>query len=176
MQLIYHIYSNYERPKTKIILFCMLVAIANLINIDNVNYVINYKIAGLIQQNTIYQFINKNGDLVVTNHWIKGAKLVTLSQVEIKSIPPIKFIDPSTNQSNDISIGNINNANRNEVLKDELLQEEKALKYATNILTYAQLGALPGENQTEYLDRIKALNESIIEHTKNIQLLNQLLD
>lgn len=126
--------------------------------------------------NDIYQYINKNGTTVYTNHKIKNAKKVMLPPlINYYNFPnqsdsynhntPIKnYSYNSRNNSN-------NQLNRINILQEELTKETVALQDAKNTLIQALKIKLIGEKKSDYESRIKILTDTTTIHQKNISLL-----
>lgn len=149
----------------------------------------------------IYQYKDKNGNTVFTNKLVKNAKKVTLPPLTVYASPMTKndynarnYTSPelmhgnlkkmptneqrhgqgSINSDNATFTYTTNENGRRQILNEELTHEKQGLEDAVKALAVAKQTVLSSEinNPKQHDARIQALQDTIIEHQKNIKLLS----
>ncbi|MEN9945904.1 MAG: hypothetical protein RLZZ293_290 [Pseudomonadota bacterium] len=146
--------------------------------------------------NTIYQYKDKNGTIVFTNKPTKNSQKVVLPPITVYAAPMTKSdllgkknispkVSSNKNQPATVKIYpktdttqylGTNEQKRQQILTEELASEQKALQDAQQALQNGK-NKLPSEqnNQQQYQMRMQALQDSITEHQKNIDILSKQL-
>ena len=156
---------------------CYLLGILYLINIVN-------SYAG----DEIYEYENSSGQVVVSNIGAAAAKKLLLPPLSVYAQPMTKSDvnaigyttkpDLTHKASSMASSGGLyftqkQNATRTKILTEELSKEEQALSNSQKLLIAGQNIRYQNENSSIYQERINALQDSVIEHKKNIAILTQ---
>ncbi|MCE2705901.1 MAG: hypothetical protein LW807_02370 [Proteobacteria bacterium] len=132
----------------------------------------------------IYQYVNESGHLVITNKPSIHAHKMALPGIAIYA-NPMSANDLYSkgytlySNTNQYSIRNYKSAQitgmadgRLLILSEELEHEKKALADSVILLNDAKNNKLVIEDDAQYIRRLGMLNEDIIEHRKNIDLLD----
>ncbi len=130
-------------------------------------------LAPIVYSDDVYQYKDTNGNLVITNKSTPNAEKMVL--------PPLKIDDKAMNQrditKNKVTNLGTNEANRKKVLQEELTHEKLALTDTQKLVQEnkdVKIGS-DSRSQQAYQERIKILNDAVIEHQKNIEILNKQL-
>lgn len=138
---------------------------------------------------SVYEYVDKNGNVTYSNKPSKNAKKVTLPPISVYSAPMslnsysnkpsaknsgIKTIYPKSSVP---QYSGTNETGRKQILTEELASEKLALVDSQQALSEAKKIKLSSEktNDANYQKRIQALEDSVTEHQKNIDILNKQL-
>ncbi len=113
-------------------------------------FLITYTIAS-----DIFEYTDKNGNLVLTNKPTANATKVNLADV-------------NTDSSSLLTKEEIT---RRKILMEELDREKNAYQDANFMLQQAQAAKLNAKDSIRYKEHIKLLQNAVIEHQKNIDTL-----
>lgn len=136
----------------------------------------------IITPNSVYQYIDTHGNLVITNKPKPQAKKIDLPPLIVYANPMTAndlyangYTEPQNIGGGDNKkykpIININETSRQLVLNEELAHERQALTNALTLLNEAKRTKLSTESDKEYLIRLQSLQDNLEEHKKNIQML-----
>lgn len=137
----------------------------------------------------VYVYKDKNGHTVVSNINKNGFK-ITLPPLAVYAVPmsksdviangyteqlPFTTKKPlmSSINNDELYFTSKQNTTRREILQDELNKEDAALADSTNLLKMSKSIKSQNENTSVYQERIKALEDSVTEHEKNIEILKK---
>lgn len=142
----------------------------------------------------IYQYTDKNGNLVFTNKHVINSKKLKLPPLTIYASPMTRndYLAKgytNNNKNNNKTLAQLyiakdtaynptlNDSSRNQILSEELWRERQALDDTVQALALAKKTPLASEknNPQEYNNRLQALQDAITEHQKNINYLTQQL-
>lgn len=117
-------------------------------------------ISGYALADEVYQYVDHDGNTVISNKSTKNAKKMNL--------PALKYEKNSTIQKNNPRI---------EILKNELEREKQALEDARSLLKQNKNLKITNNDKEQKLskERIKTLESAINEHEKNIEILTKQL-
>jgi len=139
-------------------------------------------IAQLAVANTdVYQYTNAQGNLVVSNQPSASAKKMNLPPLNV-AVAPMSNSDFKANGYTAQNYSRIglnsyigpNETRRTQILQEELSKEKTGLNNAQQLLNQSK--AIKFNSESEYQARIKALQDAINEHQKNIEILNKQLE
>ena len=141
---------------------------------------------------TVYENIDKNGNIIYSNKPSKNAKKVSLPPISIYSSPMklnnsankkytntssnVKTIYPK-NVNGSMQYKGTNENGRNQILSQELSSEKLALVDSQQALSEAKKVKLSSEkyDNNTYQKRIQGLQDAVTEHQKNIEILSKQL-
>lgn len=139
---------------------------------------------------SVYEYVDKNGNVTYSNKPSKNAKKVTLPPISVYSAPmSLNSYSNKPSAKNNSGIKTIypkssvpqysgtNETGRKQILTEELASEKLALVDSQQALSEAKKIKLSSEktNDASYQKRIQALEDSVTEHQKNIDILNKQL-
>lgn len=138
----------------------------------------------------VYKYVDKNGTTVYTNKPAQGSTKVALPPISVYTAPmtkndytakaytapalPAKKGNPTISKRQNIGT---NEKGRKQLLTHELEQEKIALQDAKQALLTGRSIKLDSEknNSAQYQLRMQALQDAVIEHQKNIDILSRQL-
>ena len=135
---------------------------------------------------SVYQYTDKNGNLVIGNAEKNGAKKIELPELSVYALPmSIADINATGYTSPNLPAakirgiinndsGIINDTLRQKILVEELTKEHSMLTDSEQLLAQGKSIKYTSEikNKPAFQERIKALEDSVSEHKKNIEILN----
>lgn len=128
---------------------------------------------------TIYKYVDKNGNITFTNVPIRGAQALKLAPISGYSAPRKNPANNSASSPDDPTVNsNVQkqrDAGRRKILEQELANEEKALADAKKALADGSATRNGDEthNYQKYLDRVQKLKDAVTEREKNIEALRR---
>lgn len=130
----------------------------------------------LLARADIYKSVDENGHVTYSSTPIKGSKKIILEPLPTMA-PPAKARTPDDFPKVDGAKQKERDEMRRKILQDELDAEEKLLEQAKQNLNDASPEVFRGangkihRNVARYEEKIKALNEQVELHQKNIEAL-----
>lgn len=137
----------------------------------------------------IYVYKDKDGRTIVSNINKNGFK-IALPPLNVYAVPMSKsdvyangYVEPKPYMTSKPLMSNVNNdelyfthqqnSTRVQILQEELNKETAALADSNNLLKISKSMHSENENNSIYQERIKALEDSVTEHKKNIEMLKK---
>lgn len=137
----------------------------------------------------VYKYVDKKGNTVIGNTKAQNATLLPLPALNIYAVPMsaadlhasgyttknIAQLDNSQARWHPTPVFGVGETLRQQILNEELTKEQSMLLDSKQLLAQGKTIKYPSEikDLNRYNTRITLLQDSINEHTKNIELLNR---
>lgn len=135
-------------------------------------------------QAEIYKRVDADGHVTYSSVPIKGGKKVHLEPLPVMAPTPVQGSNRRSENNSDFRVDSETQRNRDQarrqILQDELATEQKALEEARRNLqegeanpeVYKTADGKTYRNVAKYEEKVKALQEQVQTHEKNIDALN----